>query len=132
MLDNIKSMNRREKITGGLYFLIGIVLIIFLLMNNYSSDRLEFELEKTGEESGFSIYTPGISLPAGDYNISFSYSSGSGSDYETRIGNKAGEVFYSGNAGDTGKISLDKTETELIVKTDGDAVASKIMVASDG
>ena len=132
MLDNIRRMSGREKITGGLYFLFGIVLIIFLLMNNYSSNMLEFELEQTGEESGFSIYTPGISLPAGEYSISFSYSSGAGSDAETRIENKAGEVFYSGNAGNTGKISLDKTETELIVKTDGAAVASKITVTSDG
>lgn len=135
LIKQIRSMDKSSKKRSALYLIIGIIMLAFLLMNDYANNSFSFELGEARQEDGGYTYSQAFSLPSGEYRLNFSYS-GTRNGGEIRVEDRAGEVYYSGSMSDSsGEMTLDKTVTELVVKTtsdSSDATVKELRVEADG
>ena len=135
LIKQIRSMDKSSKRRSALYLIIGIIMLAFLLMNDYANNSFSFELGEARQEDGGYIYSQAFSLPSGEYRLNFSYS-GTRNGGEISIEDRAGEVYYVGSMSDSsGEMTLDKTVTELVVKTassDSSAAVKELRVEADG
>lgn len=85
------------------------VITLLMLLNNFTSHDLTFALEADRQSEGYMEYKPYLSLPKGTYEIKVN------GDGECVVANTEGAEIGSGTG--TFKITLDKDESQLIVKS---------------
>lgn len=104
----MREMNIKNK-NWYLYIAGVCVITILMLLNNFTSHDLTFSMEADHQSEGYIEYKPYLSLPKGTYEITVNGNS------ECSVANTEGAEIGSGKG--TFKITLDKDESQLIVKS---------------
>lgn len=108
-------MNTNNK-SWYLYIAGVLAVVIFLLLNNFTSHDLSFSLQPDRQAGEYTEYQPYLSLPKGSYTFTMPGSS------ESRITTREGSELGSG--GETLQVTLDKDESQIVVSSSSENLAT--------
>ena len=109
MKKRVNKENTQENNKWYIYVTGVIIIIILLMLNSVTANKLSFDLKLSKNAAGYNEYSPRLSLPAGNYT--FQFNSGS----EVKIVNPDGKELGSGE-GIIG-VQLNKDESNIIIKS---------------